>query len=132
MARTLRTDEMAWRDLAAAAMDADRAGSALLQLVKATAGKTIPVEAHRDQAAFVALQALARACAVGDAARRRRLSGCLKGVATECARVAGWTRYPPASPAPQDVPVEPPASAEPARSWDDAKHAAPAQQMLLI
>lgn len=99
MARTLSTDERAWRDLAAAAMDANRSGGALLQLVKAVAGKTIPAPAHRDQAAFVALQALARACALGDAARRRRLSGCLKGVATECARAAEWLGEQPGAPA---------------------------------
>ena len=99
MARPSRTDEQAWRELATAAMDGARSGSALLQLVKATAGKTIPTPAHRDQAAFVALQALARACALGDAARRRRLSGCLKGVATECARAAEWLDEQPAAPA---------------------------------
>jgi len=132
MARTLSTDERAWRDLAAAAMDADRSGSALLQLVKATAGKTIPAPAHRDQAAFVALQALARACALGDAARRRRLSGCLKGVATECARAAEWTREAPEGPAAQDVPPDQRTAAEPAKSWDDPKGGGQGRQMLLI
>ncbi|MEO6338626.1 MAG: hypothetical protein ABIO39_01195 [Caulobacteraceae bacterium] len=121
----MRTDERAWRDLATAAMDANRSGSALLQLVKATAGKTIPTPAHRDQAAFVALQALARASALRDAARRRRLSGCLKGVATECARAAEWTREAPERPAPQDLPADRPATAEPAKSWDDAKRGEP-------
>lgn len=63
----------------------------LARLVKATAGRTIPAPSLQDQAAFAALQALARAYAMAKPDRRRRLLACLSGLAGECERAAGWS-----------------------------------------
>ncbi len=91
MAHFTRIDEQAWRALAQAASDPDASPELLLARVKATAGRSIPCERRRDQSAFVALQALARAAGEGTKARRNRLSECLADLAADCAEVAGWS-----------------------------------------
>jgi hypothetical protein len=91
MASFTRMDEEAWRALAQAASDPDASPELLLTRVKATAGRVIPCERRRDQSAFVALQALARAAGEGTKARRLRLSGCLADLAADCAKVGGWS-----------------------------------------
>ncbi|MHB8283631.1 MAG: hypothetical protein ACYDD1_03050 [Caulobacteraceae bacterium] len=107
MIHASKLDERAWLALVAAARDpADPA--VVLAAVKGTAGRTIPCAAHRDQAAFVALQALARAYGEGLKERRHRLAACLSGLAEECARAADWPSAPrppqePVSWAPQDL-----------------------------
>ncbi len=91
MASFTRSDEQAWRALASAAADPDVSAETLLMRVRATAGRVMPCERRRDQAAFVALQALARAAGEGTRARRARLSDCLADLAADCAEVAGWS-----------------------------------------
>jgi hypothetical protein len=88
MLRVSRTDERVWLSLISAARD-PRDSNTMLAAVKATAGRVMPCSAHRDQAAFVALQALARAYGEGLRDRRQRLSGCLSELAEECARAIG-------------------------------------------
>jgi len=91
MSQILRSDERAWRELTEAARKPDTPSDLLLRLVKATAGRTIPATSPRDQAAFAALQALARACAMGRQDRRKRLNGCLVSLAIECGEAASWS-----------------------------------------
>lgn len=88
MAKVSKGDERVWLTLISAAREPGEA-SAMLAAVKATAGRAMPCQAHRDQAAFVALQALARAYGEGLRARRDRLSGGLSALAQECAAVVG-------------------------------------------
>jgi hypothetical protein len=90
MAQVLRSDERAWRDLAEAASSPGGRAGDLLRLVKATAGRVIPAGSNSDQAAFAALQSLARAYAVARPDRRERLDACLRGLASECAAAVGW------------------------------------------
>ncbi len=93
MANASKVDERAWLALISATRDpADP--SAILAAVKATVGRVIPCPAHRDQAAFVALQALARAYGEGLRDRRSRLSVCLSQLAEECAKSVGWPTAP--------------------------------------
>jgi hypothetical protein len=95
MAKASKIDERVWGALISAARDpAD--GSAVLTAAKATVGRIIPCDAHRDQAAFVALQALARAYGEGLRDRRKRLSNALTDLAEECAGVMGWSEPRPA------------------------------------
>lgn len=89
MAQASRSDERVWLALVSAAREPGDA-STMLAAVKATAGRVMPCSSHRDQAAFVALQALARAYGEGLKERRRRLAGCLSELAEECARTLGW------------------------------------------
>lgn len=98
MQKVSKVDERVWLALVSAAREPGDA-STMLSAVKATAGRVMPCSAHRDQAAFVALQALARAYGEGLRERRRRLSGCLSELAEECARTLGWSSAP-------DAPVE--------------------------
>lgn len=92
MSNFSKGDEQAWRNLVQAALDVDARPDLLLSRVKATAGRVIPCERRRDQSAFVALQALARAAGEGTRARRTRLCECLAELAADCAEVAGWER----------------------------------------
>ncbi len=89
MARASKADERIWLALVDVAREPGDP-SAVLAAVKATAGRVIPCPAHRDQAVFVALQALARAYGEGLRERRKRLAGCLAELADECAQSMGW------------------------------------------
>ena len=92
MSNVFKGDEQVWRDLVQAALDVDARPELLRARVKATAGRVIPCERRRDQSAFVALQALARAAGEGTRGRRARLCNCLAELAADCADVAGWER----------------------------------------
>lgn len=84
-----KVDEQAWRMLISVAREPSDPAT-VLAAAKATVGRVIPCTAHRDQAAFVALQALARAYGEALRDRRVRLSNGLTELAEECARAAGW------------------------------------------
>lgn len=95
MPKRSKADERVWLALISAAREPGDP-STMLAAVKATAGRVMPCSSQRDQAAFVALQAMARAYGEGLQARRRRLSTCLAELAEECARTLGWSSAPDA------------------------------------
>ena len=92
-ARFSRSEERAWRALVDAAADPRTGAEKLLQRVRETAGKAILCPSRRDQAAFAALQALARAWGEAARDRRARLSDGLATLAEECSAAAGWSRH---------------------------------------
>jgi hypothetical protein len=89
MAKASKVDERVWGALISAAREAADPAT-VLAAAKATVGRVMPCTAHRDQAALVALQALARAYGEGLRDRRNRLSNALSDLAEECTRAIGW------------------------------------------
>jgi hypothetical protein len=88
MGKASKIDERVWATLISLALEAAEP-AAVLAAAKATVGRVMPCTAHRDQAAFVALQALARAYGEGLRDRRKRLSDALSHLAEECASAIG-------------------------------------------